>query len=60
MKELESVLHRVAEYFPGGAIVIRGDGKAALGRAIAVLDACRKAGIENVSFAIAPAPQGKA
>ena len=51
LNELQEVLYRVAEYFPGGAIIIRGDREAMLGRAVAVLDACRKADIQNVSFA---------
>lgn len=58
--ELESVLQRVASYFPGGAVIIRGDEQAMLGKAIAVLDACRKADIQNVSFAAVPeAPRGE-
>ena len=51
LNELQEVLYRVAEYFPGGSIIIRGDRDAMLGRAVAVLDACRKADIQNVSFA---------
>ena len=49
--ELQQVLNRVAEYFPGGAVIIRGDKEAVLGRAMAVLDACRKADIQNIAFA---------
>jgi biopolymer transport protein ExbD len=49
--ELQEVLNRVSKYFPGGAIIIRGDQSAMLGRAIAVLDCCRKADIQNVAFA---------
>jgi len=49
--ELQNVLDRVAEYFPGGAVIIRGDRAVALERAIEVLDCCRKADIQNVSFA---------
>ncbi len=49
--ELQEVLDRVAEYFPGGAVIIRGDRAAMLGRAIEVLDCCRKADIQNVAFA---------
>ncbi len=49
--ELQDVLYRVAEYFPGGSVIIRGDRAAALGSAIAILDCCRKADIQNVSFA---------
>lgn len=49
--ELQGVLDRVAEYFPGGAVIIRGDKDAVLGQAVAVLNACRKADIQSVSFA---------
>ncbi len=49
--ELQDVLNRVAEYFPGGAVIIRGDREAMLGRAIDVLNCCKNADIQNVSFA---------
>ena len=52
LAELQEVLLRVAEYFPGGAVIIRGDNQAMLGRAIAVLDLCKNADIQNVSFAV--------
>ena len=52
LEELGSVLKRVAEYFPGGAVIIRGDNQAMLGRAIAILDLCKDADIQNVSFAV--------
>ncbi|HNR35755.1 MAG TPA: biopolymer transporter ExbD [Candidatus Hydrogenedentes bacterium] len=51
LEELQDVLMRVAELFPGGAVIVRGDREANLGKAIAVLDCCRKADIWNVSFA---------
>lgn len=51
IEELQGVLDRISEYFPGGAVIIRGDTNAQLGRAIAILDCCRKADIQNVSFA---------
>ncbi|MBI1318373.1 MAG: hypothetical protein GC168_05395 [Candidatus Hydrogenedens sp.] len=51
LPELQNVLDRVARYFPGGAVIIRGDKNVALERAIQVLDCCRKADIQNVSFA---------
>jgi biopolymer transport protein ExbD len=54
LTELEAVLERVARYFPGGSVIIRGDSNVALGRAVGVLDACRKADIQNVSFAAVP------
>jgi biopolymer transport protein ExbD len=54
LAELQEVLNRVAELFPGGAVIIRGDRQAALGQAIAVLDCCRKADIWNVAFAALP------
>ena len=50
LEELETVLKRLAEHYPGGAVIIRGDRGAVLGRAIAILDACRNADIQNVSF----------
>ena len=51
LEELQQVLDRVATYFPGGSVIVRGDDAAALGRAIAILDCCRKADIPNVAFA---------
>jgi biopolymer transport protein ExbD len=48
---LQEVLDRVAEHFPGGSVIIRGDQQAMLGRVIEVLDCCRKADIQNISFA---------
>ncbi len=54
--ELDNVLKRVAEYFPGGAVIVRGDTQATLGSAFRVLDACSKADIQNVSFAAIPPP----
>ncbi len=54
--ELQELLHQVAELFPGGAVIIRGDQSAVLGRAIEVLDCCRKADIQNVSFAAIDTP----
>jgi len=59
--ELQELLDRVSELFPGGAVIVRGDRSAQLGRAIAVLDACRKADIQNVSFAaIEPTRESRA
>jgi biopolymer transport protein ExbD len=55
--ELQELLERVSEYFPGGAVIIRGDQSAQLGRAIEVLDCCRKADIQNVSFAALEPPR---
>jgi biopolymer transport protein ExbD len=49
--ELQDVLHRVAENAPGASIIIRGDRAAALEGAIAILNACRNADIQDVSFA---------
>ncbi len=49
--ELQDVLDRVAQFYPGGAVIIRGDREAMLGRAIAVLNCCKNADIDNVSFA---------
>ena len=54
LEELQATLDRVAMYFPGGAVIIRGDRTANLGGAIAILDCCRKADIQNVAFAALP------
>ena len=52
--ELQEVLNRVAIHFPGGAVIIRGDRNAFLGQAIAILNCCKNADIQNVSFAALP------
>lgn len=52
--ELQTILERVATYFPGGSVIIRGDREANLGRALAILDACKMVDIQNVSFAAIP------
>lgn len=49
--ELQDVLYRLAENAPGASIIIRGDREASLEGAIAILNACRKADIQDVSFA---------
>jgi biopolymer transport protein ExbD len=54
---LQHVLDRVARHFPGGAVIIRADASALHGRVIAVLDACSKADIQNISFATAAGTQ---
>ena len=54
LEELHQILSRVAQYFPGGSVIIRGDRAADLGRAIAVLDVCKQVDIQNVSFAALP------
>ncbi len=51
---LQEILGRVAQHFPGGSVIIRGDTRADLGRAIAILNACRVADIQNISFAALP------
>ena len=60
VEELQDILTRVAEHFPGGSVIIRGDRQAHLGKAIAILDACRNADIQNVSFAaLSEGPEGE-
>lgn len=51
IEELQETLFRVAEVFPGGSVIIRGDQGANYGQIVSVLNACRKADIQNVSFA---------
>ena len=43
----------MAAYFPGGAVIVRGDKDANLGKAIAILNCCKNADIQNVMFATA-------
>jgi len=50
-QELTEVLRRVAEYAPGGSVIIRGDKNSPHGRIMAVLNSCKAADIPNVSFA---------
>lgn len=54
LEKLQATLYQVAEYYPGGSVIIRGDTDAQLGRAIAILDSCKNADIQNVSFAALP------
>lgn len=51
LSELQQVLNRVAEYFPGGAVILRADRQVSHGRVIQVMDCCRKADIQQISFA---------
>ncbi|MFP6583338.1 MAG: biopolymer transporter ExbD [Candidatus Hydrogenedentota bacterium] len=58
--ELQNILNRVAEHFPGGTVIIRGDRDANLGTALAILDCCRIADISSVSFATIPPEESEA
>lgn len=49
--ELQEVLNRVAEHFPGGSVTIRGDRDSRLETVVAVLDSCKNADIQNISIA---------
>ena len=48
---LQDVLKRISSHFPEGSVIIHGDTTAQLGRALAIVDACRQANIANISFA---------
>lgn len=50
---LGDMLRRLAEVFPGQAIVLRADRDTPYGEVIRVLDHCRQADIWNLSFATA-------
>jgi len=50
LTELQEVLNKVSQFFPGSSVIIRGDQSAMLGNAIKVLDCCRKANIQNIAF----------
>ena len=58
--ELQNILNRVAEHFPGGTVIIRGDRNANLGTALAILDCCKLADISSVSFATIPPEESEA
>ncbi len=52
--ELDALLRRVAGYLPGQPVTLRADAETPYRALMAVIDACRLAGIANVSFATAP------
>jgi biopolymer transport protein ExbD len=49
--ELDVLLRRLVELFPGQPVLIRADRQTAYEHVIRVLDLCRKADIWNISFA---------
>lgn len=51
IEELEALLRKTAELYPGQAVILRADQKAYHEYVVRVLDACAKAKIWNVSFA---------
>ncbi len=52
LKEIEDMLLQIASVYRGEHIIIRGDQETPYRNIIAVLDACKKADIWNVSFAV--------
>jgi biopolymer transport protein ExbD len=59
IEELQEILNRMTEHFPGGGVIIRGDREAVLGRVVEVLDCCKQADIQNISFSVMqPAENG--
>jgi biopolymer transport protein ExbD len=52
--QLQLLLNRIAKQYPDNSVIIRGDRKAFLGDAVAILDVCAKAGVWNVDFAALP------
>jgi biopolymer transport protein ExbD len=48
---LGSMLHRLAELFPGQPVLLRADKATAYENVVKVLDLCRQADIWNISFA---------
>jgi biopolymer transport protein ExbD len=59
LDELRDILVKIGQLYKDQSVIIRGDRDAMFGRAIAILDACAKAGIWNVSFAALPSEAGK-
>ena len=54
---LEAGLKAMRANYPGQAVLVRGDATTTYQRAIDVLDACRRAGIQSVSMAHRPRPR---
>jgi biopolymer transport protein ExbD len=52
-EDLDALLTRLVQMFPGQPVVLRADQTTAYEHVIRVLDACRKADIWNISFATA-------
>ena len=53
LETLGSMLNRLADLFPGQAVIVRADRATAYEHVMAVLDVCRMADIWNISFATA-------
>jgi len=51
LDQLEDILVKIGKLYKDQSVIIRGDKDALFGQAVAILDACAKAGIWNVSFA---------
>lgn len=59
--QLGVLLSRISQRFPDQSVIIRGDRRVNLERAIEILDICAKSGVWNVSFAaLPPEPAGDA
>ncbi len=50
LKELENLLRKLVSLFPNQGVIIRGDKGVPYGKIVAILNACAKVGIWNVSF----------
>lgn len=55
---LDAALRQVAKYNPGQPITVRADAGTAYGKVMAVMDACRLAGISNIALATAAPEAG--
>ena len=55
---LEKLLRQVSDYLPGQPVIIRADAGTPYGEFMRVVDACRLAGISNLSLATAAEAEG--
>lgn len=51
LDDLHSRLEKIARYYPGQAVIIRGDKSVSYENLMKVIDACRSAGVWNFSLA---------
>jgi len=59
LDELTARLRKIAEFYPGQAVILRADCNATYEKVVAVVDACRSAGVWNFSLATVEAQSAK-
>lgn len=59
LDDVKARLARIAEYYPGQAVVVRADKTVPYEKLMALIDACRSAGVWNFSLATEDQDRGK-